>query len=104
MSYDHSAPLSSALLRFAVWCCRDRAPSHPATIIIRTPTLILMAIIGEAAIGADVIVPGGETVADGVIERVAEGVSSAPYSVRSPDTTNGAAVGNPPGAQAGRRL
>jgi hypothetical protein len=103
MSYDHSAPLSSALLRFAVWRCRDRAPSHPAAIIIRTPTLILMAISGEAAMGADVVAPGGDTVADGVAERVAEEGSSAPYSARSPDTTNGAAVGNPPGAHAGRR-
>jgi hypothetical protein len=38
-----------------------------------------------------------------VTERVAEEGSSAPYSAHSPNTTNGAAVGNPPGAQAGRR-
>ncbi len=62
-----------------------------------------MAIIGEAAMGADVVAPEGDTVADGVAESVAEGGSGAPYSARSPDTTNGAAVGNPPGAQAGRR-
>ena len=70
---------------------------------MRTPTLILMAIIGEAATGADVAASGGGAVADGVTEDVAEGVSGAPYSARSPDTTNGAAVGNPPGAHAGRR-
>jgi len=104
MSYDHAAPLSSALLRLAVWRRHDRTPSHTATIIIRTPTLILMAVIGEATIGADdVVAPGGDTVADGVTERVAEEGSSAPYSAHSPNTTNGAAVGNPPGAQAGRR-
>jgi len=91
------------LLRVAVWRCRDCAPSHPAAIIMRTPTLILMAIIGEAATGADVAASGGGAVADGVTEDVAEGVSGAPYSAPSPDTTNGAAVGNPPGAHAGRR-
>ena len=103
MSYDHPAPLSSVVLWFAGWRRRDRAPSHPAAIIIRTPALILMAISGEASLSVDVAAPGGDTVAEGVAEGVADGVSSTPYAVCSSNTTNGIAVGNPPGAQAGSR-
>lgn len=75
--------------------------------IRRAPALILMAIIGEPEPGADdaaddvTIVGCG--VGAGVTEAVVTGGSGMLYGSCAPDTTNGTAVGKPPGAHAGRR-
>ena len=70
------------------------------------PTLILTATIDKTS--ADGAVVGSAAIAGcgvgvGVTEEVAEGVSREPYPVRVPGAMNGSAVGNPSGAQAGKR-